>query len=277
VDCSSGWQLLVALSAKGNDLQPNDLIRFLRVVAAPLQNQRSISTRSTQDEIYTTVLSHSISSKYTDEEKEESYGILRLILGSIVLLSSPLSAHSLHKLLNLTKEDVVQTLEDLHSVVDIPKNDTRPLRLHHPSFRDFLFSKDRCKDLNFWVDEKQAHRKLADNCIRLMSTSLKQDICSIDAPGTLAADIKSSQIEQSLPLEIQYACLYWIQHVQKSSTQLCDNGQVHQFLLKHLLHWLEAVAWMGKVSEAIYVIISLDSAMDVSRFVAWYRSVTNTT
>src|SRR4051812_48266926 len=48
VDCLSGPQLLVALSAKGNGLQLNDSTRFSRVVAAPLLNQRSTSTRSTQ-------------------------------------------------------------------------------------------------------------------------------------------------------------------------------------------------------------------------------------
>lgn len=99
-------------------------------------------------------------------------------------------------------------LKDLHDTLNIPTNHTRPLRPHHPSFRDFLLDKERCGDPNFWVDEKQAHRTLATRCIKLMSTSLKQDICGIDAPNMLATDIKSTQVEQSLPPEIQYACLY---------------------------------------------------------------------
>jgi hypothetical protein len=117
------------------------------------------------DEIYITVLQHSISPKYTDEEKEESYHILRQMLGSIVILLSPLSICSLSRLLCLPKDDINQTLEDLHSVLDIPKSETLPLRLHHPSFRDFLINEDRCKDQNLRVDEKQAHRTLTDKCI----------------------------------------------------------------------------------------------------------------
>ncbi|KAH8585299.1 quinon protein alcohol dehydrogenase-like superfamily [Bisporella sp. PMI_857] len=215
------------------------------------------------DEIYITVLKHSITLEYTDKEKEEFYYILRHILGSIAVLFSPLSAHSLSRLLRVTKEDIDQTLEDLHSVLDVPKNQNRPLRLHHPSFRDFLLNNNRCKDPNFWVDEKQAHQTLTNSCIHLMSTFLKQDICSFNTPGVLVSDAESSRVERSLPPEVQYACLYWIQHFRKSGARLCDDDQVHQFLQKHLLHWLEALGWMRKISEGIYAIASLESVAAV--------------
>ena len=220
------------------------------------------------DEIYTTVLKHSITLEYTEEEKEESYYILRHILGSIAVLFSPLSVYSLSRLLRVTKESIGQTLEDLHSVLDVPKDQNRPLRLHHPLFRDFLLNNDRCKNPNFWVDEKQAHQTLADSCIQLMSTSLKQDICGLNTPGILVSDVESSRVEQSLPPEVQYACLYWIQHFHKSGAQLRDNDQVHQFLQEHLLHWLEALGWMQKVSEGIYAIASLESFAAVSQLLA---------
>jgi len=97
------------------------------------------------------------------------------------------------------------------------------------------------------VDEKQAHQTLAGSCIQLMLASLKQDIYGLDAPGVRMTDIESSQVEKCLPLEVQYACLFWVQHLQRSSAQL--YGQVYQFLQDHLLHWLEALSWMGKISE----------------------------
>ena len=188
------------------------------------------------NEVYITVLKHSISPYYTNEEKEESCRILKHILGSIVVLLSPLSSHSLSRLLHVLKNDVDQTLEDLYAILDIPKDQTRPLRLHHPSFRDFLLDKERCSDPKFWVDEKQAHRTLTNSCIRLMSKTLKQDICSVDAPGVLITDVESGRVEQYLPSEVQYACLYWVQHFQKSEIQPQDNGQEHIFLQKHLFH-----------------------------------------
>jgi hypothetical protein len=216
------------------------------------------------NEIYLTVLKHSISAEYTDEERNELCDMLRITLGSVVVLLSPLSAFSLSTLLHLPKEHVDQTLDDLHAILDIPEDPTRPLRLHHPSFRDFLLNKDRCTDLNFQVDTKQAHRTMADKCIRLMSTALKQDICDQRAPGVLVADVESVRVEQCLRPEIQYACLYWVQHLQKCSDGLHDNDQIHRFLLVHLLHWLEALSWMRKISEGIVAITSLETIALVS-------------
>ena len=91
------------------------------------------------DKIYMTVLNHSFPQDCTDEEKEESYRILRQILGSVAVLSSPLSINSLSRLLRVSKEDIIQQIEDLHSILNIPEDQAQPLRLHHPSFRDFLF------------------------------------------------------------------------------------------------------------------------------------------
>ena len=98
-----------------------------------------------------------------------------------------------------------------------------------------------------------------------MSTSLKQDICGVDAPGVLVTDVEGSRLEQCLPPEVQYACLYWAQHLQKSGMQLRDNDQVYQFLQVHLLHWLEALSWMRKISEGIHAIVSLESIAFVSQ------------
>lgn len=43
-----------------------------------------------------------------------------------------------------------------------------------------------------------------------------------------------------------------------------DDGQVHQFLGKHLLHWIEALSWLGKASNVIFNLKSLKSVVDVS-------------
>jgi len=178
--------------------------------------------------IYLTVLNNSISPTYSDEEKEAVYGILKHILGSLVVLLSPLSTSSLSKLLHLPREDIDATFNDLYAILHIPDDPTRQLRLHHPSFRDFLLSKDRCGD--FWVDKKEAHQILATACIQLMSQTLKKDICGIHAPGSQASQVKSSHIQKYLPPEVQYACLYWVQHLQRGASQVCDGEEVHRFL-----------------------------------------------
>ncbi|KIM93143.1 hypothetical protein OIDMADRAFT_184864 [Oidiodendron maius Zn] len=214
------------------------------------------------DEIYLTVLKHSISSGYSDEEIEEVYDMLKYTLGSIVVLLSPLSASSLSRLVHLPREDINRTFEDLHAILDIPKDPTRPLRPHHPSFRDFLLNKDRCGD--FWVDETKAHQMLAAGCIQLMSQTLKKDICEMHAPGCQTSQVENSWIEKCLPPEVQYACLYWVQHLQRGRSQVCDGEEAHRFLQAHLLHWLEALGWMGKASEGIQAILSLEAHVSVN-------------
>jgi hypothetical protein len=225
------------------------------------------------DEIYLTVLKHSISSEYSDEEIEEISDMLKYTLGSIVVLLSPLSASLLSMLLHLPREDINRTFEDLHAILDIPKDPTRQLRLHHPSFRDFLLSKDRCED--FWVDEKEAHQILATSCIQLMSQTLKKDICRMHAPGSQASQVESSRLQKCLPPEVQYACLYWVQHLQRGGSQVYDSEEAHRFLQAHLLHWLEALGWMRKTSEGIQAILSLEACVSVSYLSIVYRRLTN--
>ncbi|KAH8650237.1 hypothetical protein BGZ60DRAFT_473938 [Tricladium varicosporioides] len=209
------------------------------------------------DEIYLTVLGNSISPDFSDEEKREVCDMLKHTLGSLVVLPSPLSAASLSRLLHIPREELDQTFEDLYAILDIPEDPTHQLRLHHPSFRDFLLSKDRCGD--FWVDEKKAHQILATSCIQLMSQTLKKDICGMHAPGSQASQVGSSRLQKCLPPEVQYACLYWVQHLQRSGSQAYDGEDAHQFLQAHLIHWLEALGWMGKTSEGIQAILSLEA------------------
>jgi hypothetical protein len=216
------------------------------------------------DVIYLTILDSSLRSSFTPQDIREFHSMIKGVLGSIVVLFSPLSLKSLSNLLSKPEKDLTWTMNDLHALLDIPKDAKHAVRLHHPSFWDFLLDKKRCCDSYFWVDEKQAHEALFDCCLRLLSTSLKQDICEVNAPGVLAAKLESGRVEQFLHPEVQYACLYWIQHVQKSGARLRDNGQVHQFLQEHLLHWLETLGWMGKVPEGVHAIASLDSLVSVS-------------
>lgn len=80
----------------------------------------------------------------------------------------------------------------------------------------------------------------------------------------LITDIEKSRVEQCLSLEVKYACLYWVQHIQKSAYQIQDNDHVQEFLQIPLLHWLEVLSWMKKISKGVLAIISLESIASVS-------------
>jgi len=103
--------------------------------------------------------------------------MFKQVIGSFAVLAEQLPAASLAKLLQICPEQVDLRVRPLHSILNIPENPNHTIRFLHPSFRDFLLDKQRYQDQLFWVDERQAHRTLAEGCIRLMSDSLMQDIC----------------------------------------------------------------------------------------------------
>jgi hypothetical protein len=238
----------------------------LHMLANGSDRDSAASPEQHLNQLYLTVLQKSIQSSHTAGELAKYYSIIRQILGSIVALSSPLSVASLGILIQIPEQRVNRMLKGFHAILDVPRYYSQPLRLHHPSFRDFLFSKDRCEDENFRIDEKQAHAGLASNCIQVMSSTLKQDMCGMRAPGTFAADMRKDRVAQCIKPELEYACVYWIQHLVKGSTQLHDDDRVHSFLKEHFLHWLEALGWLGKVSDGIPAIMLLDSSVTVSQF-----------
>lgn len=83
---------------------------------------------------------------YSIHEENILFDILKDTLGEIVDLFSPLSADVLVNLLCFRKENVVGTLEDLHSILDVPENTSITIRLHHRSFRDFILDPEMCSD-----------------------------------------------------------------------------------------------------------------------------------
>jgi hypothetical protein len=205
-----------------------------------LQGAPTTQPEEELNKIYTTVLESSVGDHLNEQDKEEVYCPLRKTLGTIVILFSRLPALSLAKLLHIDTEEVRQTLGDLHSILDFPKDPTRPVRPHHPSLRDFLLSPQRCRDPHFWVDEKNAHEALANHCIQLMSQKLNQkDLCGLGDPGARVAQVPSENVAHCLPAELQYACEYWVSHLQRSKAEVDDESRVHRFLREYCVQCLQ--------------------------------------
>jgi hypothetical protein len=89
-----------------------------------------------------------------EKDKEKLAGDFKQVIGTIAILSEPLSSKALGKLLALDQERVHLRLRHLRSVLNVPNDEHSPIRLLHPSFRDFLLDKERCSNPLFWVDEK---------------------------------------------------------------------------------------------------------------------------
>jgi hypothetical protein len=151
------------------------------------------------------------------------------------------------------KLEIEVTLRPLHSVLDISESNDSTIQLFHVSFRDFLLDKDRCHE-KFWIDEKRTHGDLAESCLQVMSNALRRDICGLQLPGTLISEVQESRVRDSLPIDVQYACRYWVQHLQNSSINLRDDDSVHIFLQTHFLHWLEALSLMRAIPKGVLMV-----------------------
>jgi hypothetical protein len=139
-----------------------------------------------------------------------------------------------------------------------------PITLFHLSFRDFLIDSEFQSENQFWVNVDEMHWNLGMHCIRLLeSGTLRKDICKVQ-PGTRRADLAKSVVHTSLPEDVAYACCYWIRHIVKSGRHVEDAGAIHQFLEKHLLHWMEAMSWLGKASDVIHSLAAFRAVVDVS-------------
>ncbi|OJJ42341.1 hypothetical protein ASPZODRAFT_105400 [Penicilliopsis zonata CBS 506.65] len=209
-------------------------------------------------DIYAPILKHTISQKKTNELKSWMDDFRRIV-GTIILLYSPLSSSSLAELIDLKKEKVWIRLSSLQSVLSVPKQneETVPVRLLHLSFREFLV--DREASDAFWIDEQMHHTRLAERCLQCMNRELKRDICRLSRPGVKLNEIEHTTIEGHISPELRYACRYWIRHLENSGPSDINWELIDTFLKAHFLHWLEAMSLLGWCSETTGNILSIES------------------
>lgn len=240
-------------------------------LAVLLQDHTTGEAERNLDRMYEQILNHSVVGDCEGQEKNMLCGRFRQIVGAIVILFDNLSASTLSQLLLVPMRMMDVTLDPLHSVLNIPQNKDGPIKLLHPSFRDFLVDHKRCGDNSFWVNPQDYHRDLVQSCLRTMSGgTLKKDICGLKTPGTFISSVDKNTINRCLPMHVQYACQYWVRHLEQLSIEerekfgFKDDGKVHNFLHENFLYWLEALSLMGKISEGVRMIQSLKSMLQVS-------------
>ena len=215
------------------------------------------------DEIYTQILRTSVIGDCNKKEGDILTQRFRDTVGSIIVLFDSLSTVTLARLFPSLSEIIGVTLDALKSVLKVPEDQHTPVQLLHPSFRDFLVNEERCLDQRFRIDQGRTHHNIAKQCLCVMSKTLKRNICYLRTPGTPKTEIAISTVDQHLPHHVQYACQYWLDHLQKSNLSLDDGRYVYAFLQSHLLHWLEALSLMGKVSGAVLMIKALNTIPEV--------------
>ncbi|KAF5228735.1 hypothetical protein FANTH_14407 [Fusarium anthophilum] len=79
------------------------------------------------------------------------------IVGTIILLHTPLTVPALAELIDVPEEVIYDRLDVLHSVLNYPRTDKTPIRLLHLSFRDFLLDPEKKGINKFHVEEEKIH------------------------------------------------------------------------------------------------------------------------
>ncbi|KAF7505435.1 hypothetical protein GJ744_000762 [Endocarpon pusillum] len=250
-----------------------------------LQN-RTTGHMSQMELTYRPVLEHLTDQTGDDGSQEELCRNFRSLVGSIVVLAEPLSKRSLETLLGMSLQSIGQQLASLHSVLRIPADQDTPIRTLHLSFAEFLLS-EKAQGQSFGVNGPNAHLALSRHCLRVLSNprGLRENICDLEWPGQSRHKIESTTIADRLSPALQYACRHWVHHVQHSHRQIHDDDEVHIFLKKHFLHWLEVLSLTDYISETISFLGTLQSCVsvvasdlsafleDARRFILTYRYI----
>ena len=191
--------------------------------------------------------------------------LCRRILCSVTLAKRPLRMEEIAVFAKIPNdEDVEGFIGYCGSFLTVRK---KTVYWVHQSAKDYLSNGKRW-DI-FPLGQEHEHANTACLCLSIMSTTLRKDICNLQAPGFRLSDLKKSSIRDHMPLSAQYACLYWVDHIQQAGSAnqealtLREDCQVLDFFEKHFLHWLEALILMSKLSEAALAIRSLGSMQKV--------------
>jgi hypothetical protein len=199
------------------------------------------------------------------QEDAEDIGHCIQILCTVTLACRPLHLNEMGIIAGLP-EDVSNDIQELQYLVcscgSFLTLREQTVYFVHQSAKDY-FSTGNGSNI-FPSGQTKAHGLVANRSLRFMSESLKRDICGLRRPGSLTREVENDIVGSHIPAHVQYACCYWGHHLKESGTPPKDNGQVHTFLKKHLLHWLEALSLVERISDGILMLIVLQDIVKVN-------------
>jgi hypothetical protein len=250
---SSGLFIFASTLARFIESEHHEPKERLQLIVTPLESTAH-EGREGIDPLYTQVLEYA----FSGVKETGVFGYLRRILGAVVLAFNPLSRAQIAKILGFSPSLITTILRHLHSVLLVPSEDSREIRVFHKSFPDFLQDCDRCSDPRFFVDPAVHHGHLALNCLDLLK-GLTRNPCGlpayvmnrdvVDLPGLL---------EKSVGGGLRYACGYWAAHVRSSPTTKGDAlrlvASATEFFTKNVIPWIEVMSLDDRLEGVIHSI-----------------------
>ena len=202
--------------------------------------------------------------KVLSQDRQIDVELCRQILCSVTLAIRPLRLEEIVVFAKIP-EEYYKDLSDLKELVSLCGSFITiregTVYLVHQSARDFLSDRER-KDI-FPLGREHEDANTARLCLEVMSSTLNKHVCDFKLPGICLSDIDNGKIMTHLPVHVQYACLYWFDHLKQASpleqVNLVsrEDCQVPVFFKRHFFHWLEALRLMNETSKALSVICSV--------------------
>ena len=279
LDLSDSWpsdEDLASLTTKSSGLFifASTLVRFieseyhepterLRLILTPLDSTIH-EGRAGVDPLYTQVLIHAFSGV---KEKGE-FADLRRVLGAVILAFNPLSRAQISETLGIKTSLIAATLRHLHSVLLVPTDVSKEIRIFHKSFPDFMQDRDRCSDSKFFIDSVTHHGDMALSCLELLK-KLKPNPCDLpDFAMNREAVNLPGLLEDKVGGALRYACEYWAMHVRSSptteeyATRLVTSAT--EFFGNNSLSWIEVMSLENRLESVIH---------NINNLLDWIRKV----
>jgi hypothetical protein len=229
---------------------------FLSSTAAPGQYYQL-------DKLYSQVLD----SLKQDRRWHQIFHTLQVVIAAV----NPLPIQTIAVLLKMDIGAVYTAVRRLGAVITIPDNKdaNTPVLPFHASFPDFLH--DQSRSNTHHIPQCSVHHLIMGLCLNVFETNpaFKQDICNIGKHNVHISSINASSL-QSITKELEYSCIYWLRHLghilDSEELQDAEHSQVMKFFDLHLLHWIECMALLRKLEDAVQLLRQLELSHRVSYF-----------
>lgn len=199
-----------------------------------------------------------------------SYGErLHSILDTIALAQEPLTVATLAGLVQADENSVRLVLTRMHSVLYLPEDRSKPIRIIHPTFAEFLLNSSAEKPDVLNINPNVQHASLFLRCMELIG-GLERNVCGITKPSLFFDEVPrlADIVKTCIPAHMVYACRHWNTHMGGCAsgalpTTIYDSLQ--EFLAGDLLHWLEACSLLQILDDAVAALAEAERVCEVSR------------
>ncbi|KAN0069077.1 hypothetical protein V8E54_012706 [Elaphomyces granulatus] len=183
-----------------------------------------------------------------------------LALSAATVAYQPLHLREIHVVAGL--QDEVKDLEDLERIINMCGSfltiRDNYVYFIHQSAKDYL--NINASAIIFPAGRERIHYDMFSWSLDALSKTLRRDIYNLQDLGGMMKGVPDLD-----PLaSIRYSCVFWVDHLCKADDtsldwkeKLSDGGAVFAFVKEHLLHWLESLSLIYKLSDGVLSIKKL--------------------